>query len=175
MSIRQKRIADDYSILRRLHKKKIISQVKGFGGAKTAEHLAVTFEGPKNTPYHKGIYKLEVKYGKNYPYKPPFVRLHTPIWHPNFWPNPSEYKGKRNICLALVDQELVGKPNGWSPSKNIETVIQSIIAMLNIGGVFFNPNDVFNKKAATQFMKNRKNFEKKAKEINKKYAKKGWD
>lgn len=175
MSIRKKRIADDYNILRKLHKQGVIEQVKAFpGGPKTPEHLAITFKGPKGTPYQGGIYKLEVKYGPNYPYKPPFVRLHTPIWHPNFWPNPAEYKGKRNICLALVDQELVGKSNGWSPSKNISTVVQSIIAMLNIDGAFFNPSDVFNKKAALQFMKTRKKFIKKAKQITKKYARKGW-
>ena len=175
MSIRKKRIADDYNILRKLHKQGVIKQVKSFpGGPKTPEHLAIAFEGPKNTPYHKGTYKMEIKYGPNYPYKPPFVRLYTPIWHPNFWPNPSEYKGKRNICLALVDSELVGKSNGWSPSKNIGTVVQSIIAMFNVDGAFFNPSDVFNKKAAMQYMKNKKAFEKKAKEINKKYAKDTW-
>lgn len=175
MSIRQKRIADDYNQLRTLHKKGVIKQVKAFpGGPKTVEHLAITFEGPKKTPYEKGIFKLEVKYGKNYPYQPPFVRMHTPVFHPNFWLNPSEYPGKRNICLALVDQELVGKPGGWSPTKNISTVVQSIIAMLNTEGAFFNPTDVFNKKAAIMFMRDKKAFEKKAKEINKKYAKDGW-
>ena len=175
MSIRKKRIADDYNILRQLHKKKVINQVKAYpGGPKSAEHLAITFTGPKNTPYAKGTYKLEVKYGPNYPYKPPFVRLHTPIWHPNFWPNPKEYTGKRNICLALVDQELVGKTGGWAPSKNIGTVVQSIIAMLNVDGAFFNPNDVFNKKAAIQVMQKKKEFVKKAKEVNKKYAKEAW-
>jgi ubiquitin-protein ligase len=158
-----------------MHKDGVITQVKPFpGGPKSPEHLAITFEGPKNGPYHKGVFKLEVKYGPNYPYKPPFVRLHTPIWHPNFWPDPREYPGKRNICLGLVDSELVGKPNGWSPSKNISTVIQSIIAMLNINGAFFNPQDVFNKKAAVQFMKNKKDFEKQAKNVTKKYAKKSW-
>ena len=159
-----------------MHKDGVIDQVKSFpGGPKTPEHLAITFKGPKGTPYAKGVYKLEVKYGPNYPYKPPFVRLHTPVWHPNFWPNPNEYKGKRNICLALVDSELVGQANGWSPSKNIGTVIQSIIAMFNMNGAFFNPADVFNKKAAMQFMKNKKDFAKKAQQINKKYAKNGWD
>ncbi|MDH5402757.1 MAG: ubiquitin-conjugating enzyme family protein [Candidatus Heimdallarchaeota archaeon] len=174
MSIRQKRVADDYKILRNLHKDGVIDQVKGFGGSKSADHLAISFKGPKGTPYHKGIYKLEVKYGPNYPYKPPYVRLHTPIWHPNYWPNPKEYPGKRNICLALVDNELVGKPNGWSPAKNIATVIQSIIAMMHVEGAFFNPTDVFNKKAAVQFMRNKKEFINKAQAINKKYAKEGW-
>ncbi len=173
--MRKKRIVKDYEILRTLHKKGVIDQVKSFpGGRKTMEHLAIGFKGPKNTPYAGGKYKLEIKYGPNYPFRPPFVRLHTPIWHPNFWPNPKEYPGKRNICLALVDQELVGKPNGWTPSKNIGTVIYSILAMFNIEGAFVNPKDVFNKEAALQFLNDKRKFLKKAKEINKKYAKEYW-
>lgn len=175
MSIRKNRIIEDYKILKKLHKQGVITQVISFpGGPKSPEHLAITFEGPKGTPYAKGKYKLEVKYGPNFPYKPPFVRLHTPIWHPNFWPDPKEYPGKRNICLALVDNELVGKSHGWSPSKNISTVIQSIIAMLNVDGMFFNPKDVFNKKAAIQVMKDKRAFLKQAQQITKKYAKESW-
>ncbi|MHA2098944.1 MAG: ubiquitin-conjugating enzyme E2 variant [Candidatus Kariarchaeaceae archaeon] len=173
--MRKKRIIKDYEILRGLHKKKVIEQVKSFDPKKKSmEHLAVSFKGPKNTPYAGGKYKLEIKYGANYPMRPPYVRLHTPIWHPNFWPNPKEYPGKRNICLALVDNELVGKPNGWSPSKNIGTVVHSILAMLNIEGAFVNPKDVFNKDAAIEFLNKKKNFVKKAKGVNKKYANSYW-
>ncbi len=173
--MRKKRIIKDYEILRELHKKKVIEQVKAFpGGKKSMEHIAIGFKGPKGTPYAGGKYKLEVKYGPNYPMKPPFVRLHTHIWHPNFWPNPDEYPGKRNICLALVDNELVGKPNGWAPSKNIATVIYSILAMFNVDGAFINPTDVFNKEAAIEFMNNKSKFMKKARAINKKYAKNYW-
>lgn len=173
--MRKKRIVKDFEILRKLHKDGIIDQVKSFpGNKKSMEHLAIGFKGPKNTPYEGGKYKLEIIYGPNYPMKPPFVRLHTPIWHPNYWPNPKEYLGKRNICLALVDNELVGKFDGWAPSKNIGTVIYSILAMFNIEGAFINPTDVFNKEAAIEFLNDRKKFIKKAKSINKKYAKSFW-
>ncbi|UCE14327.1 MAG: ubiquitin-conjugating enzyme family protein [Candidatus Heimdallarchaeota archaeon] len=175
MSIRIKRIADDYNQLKKLYKQKTIKQVKAFpGGKKSVEHLAVLLEGPKGTPYEKGKFKLEIKFGPNYPYSPPFVRLHTPIWHPNFWPKPDEYKGKRNICLALVDPDLIGRPDGWSPSKNIGTIIYSILAMFNIDTAYTNPHDVFNKKAAQEYLSNRKNFMKKAHKITKKYANKKW-
>ena len=117
---------------------------------------------------------LEIKFGSNYPYAPPFVRLHTPIWHPNFWPKPDEYKGKRNICLGIVDPDLMGRSDGWSPSKNIITVIYSILAMFNLDEAYTNPADVFNKKAAVEYLQNKNNFKKKAKQITKKYAKKKW-
>ena len=131
-------------------------------------------EGPKGSPYEHGIYKLEIRYGSDYPYSPPFVRLHTPIWHPNFWPNPKEYPGKRNICLGLVDPELRGTKQGWSPSKNISSVVNSILAMFNIDKNFTNPHDVFNKKAAKEILQNVKKFKKKAREINNKYARVKW-
>ncbi len=173
--IRKQRIIKEYESLRKLHKEGIIDQVKSFPGAsKSIEHLAVGFKGPKGTPYENGKYKLEIAYSPNYPYKPPFVRLHTPIWHPNFWPNPSEYPGKRNICLALVDNELIGKNNGWSPAKNISTVVHSILAMFNVDGAYVNPKDVFNKEAALEFLNDKKKFVKKAQAINKKYAKNYW-
>ncbi|MFX1511427.1 MAG: ubiquitin-conjugating enzyme E2 [Promethearchaeota archaeon] len=175
MSIRMKRITNDYNELKKLYKKGIIKQLKAFPGPKkSVQHLAILLEGPKGTPYEKGKFKLEIKFRTNYPYSPPFVRLHTPIWHPNFWPKPNEYKGKRNICLALVDPELAGRPDGWSPSKNITTVIYSILAMFNIDEAYTNPHDVFNKKAAIEYIRNNKKFKKKAREITKKYAKEKW-
>ena len=138
------------------------------------DHLAVTFEGPKSTAYENGLFKLEIKFPQNYPNHPPFVRLYTGIWHPNFWPKPSEYKGQRNICLALVDPNYVGKKGGWSPSKTLTTVIQAIIAMLNTRGKLVNPTDVFNKKAAIEMMNDPERFEKKVRHLVKKYANKKW-
>ena len=175
MSIRMKRIAEDYNQLKTLYKQKTIKQLKAFPGVKKSiEHLAVLLEGPRGTPYENGKFMLEIKFGSNYPYAPPFVRLHTPIWHPNFWPKPDEYKGKRNICLGIVDPDLMGRSDGWSPSKNIITVIYSILAMFNLDEAYTNPADVFNKKAAVEYLQNKNNFKKKAKQITKKYAKKKW-
>jgi len=175
MSIRVKRIAEEYNQLKKLYKQGIIKQLKAFPGEKkSVEHLAVLLEGPKGTPYEKGSYKLELKFGPNYPYVPPFVRLHTPIWHPNFWPKPEEYQGKRNICLALVDPDLRGHKDGWSPSKNISAVIYSILAMFNIDEAYTNPHDVFNKRAAVEYLKDKGKFKAKAKAVNKKYAHNKW-
>jgi ubiquitin-protein ligase len=170
-----KRIADDYNQLKKLYKQKTIKQLKAYPGEKkSVTHLAVLLEGPKKTPYEGGKFKLEIKFGANYPYSPPFVRLHTPIWHPNFWPKPDEYRGKRNICLGLVDPDLVGRPDGWSPSKNVSTIIHSILAMFNVDAAYTNPHDVFNKQAALEYLRDRQKFMKKAKKITNKYAKKKW-
>lgn len=175
MSVRSSRISQDFAALKKMLKTGKIIQLKPFNPKKKSiNHLAITIKGPKGTAFAGGFFKLEMKFPVQYPKQPPFVRMHTPIWHPNFWPKPSEYKGKRNICLALVDPSLIGKKGGWSPSKTAITVIQSIIAMLNTRGKFINPNDVFNKKAALEMIKQPKLYEKKVKNLVKKYANKKW-
>jgi len=175
MSLRSSRISQDFAALKQMQRDGTIVQLKPFDPKnKSIDHLAIAFKGPKGTKYQGGLFKLEIKYPMQYPMQPPFVRLHTPIWHPNFWPKPSEYKGQRNICLGLVDPTLIGKKGGWSPSKTIISVIQSIIAMLNIKGKFINPTDVFNKKAALEMINQPKEFEKKVKYLVKKYANTKW-
>ncbi|MHA1756533.1 MAG: ubiquitin-conjugating enzyme E2 [Promethearchaeota archaeon] len=174
MSIRSSRISQDFAGLKKLAKQGKI-ELKPFDPKnKSIDHLAITIRGPKGTAYEGGLFKIEMKFPAQYPKYPPFVRIHTPIWHPNFWPNPKQYKGQRNICLALVDPSLIGKKGGWSPSKTAVTVIEAIIAMLNTRGKYVNPTDVFNKKAAIEMMQRPKFFEKKVRYLVKKYATKGW-
>jgi len=175
MSIRSSRVSRDFAGLKKMLKEENLVQLIPFNPKnKSIDHLALTIKGPKGTAYSGGLFKLEMKFPAHYPKQPPFVRMHTPIWHPNFWPKPSEYKGQRNICLALVDPSLVGQKGGWSPSKTAVTVVQAIIAMLNTRGKFVNPTDVFNKKAAIEMMKDPKFFERKVKNLVKKYAKSKW-
>lgn len=175
MSLRSRRITQDFSALKKMRKQGKIAQLAPFDQKKKSiDHLAITLKGPKGTPYEGGLFKLEIKYPPEYPRHPPFVRMHTPIWHPNFWPKPHEYKGQRNICLALIDPDYIGKREGWSPSKSITTVIHAILAMLNTEGHFVNPTDVFNKKAAVLLLNNKRKFDKKARFLTKKYANKKW-
>lgn len=47
--------------------------------------------GPKNSPFEGGVFKIEAKIPKNYPFSPPSVKFVTRIWHPNIC--------KKNIFL----------------------------------------------------------------------------
>ncbi|TFG04471.1 MAG: ubiquitin-conjugating enzyme E2 [Promethearchaeota archaeon] len=175
MSMRSSRISQDVAALKKMLKQGELVQLQPFDPkTKSLDHLAVTIKGPKGTPYQGGLFRLEIKFPNDYPSKPPYMRLHTGIWHPNFWPKPTEYPGQRNICLSLIDPTYVGKKGGWSPSKTIVTVIQAILAMLNTRGALVNPTDVFNKKAAIEMMHSPNEFEKKVKFLVKKYAVKKW-
>jgi ubiquitin-protein ligase len=83
MSIRNSRITRDFAGLKKLHKNGTIVQLKPFNPKrKSIDHLAITIKGPKGTAYANGLFKLEMKFPTQYPKQPPFVRIHTPIWHP---------------------------------------------------------------------------------------------
>lgn len=110
MSLRSSRITQDFAALKKMVRDGSIVELMPFDSKnKSIDHLAITFRGSKGTAYEGGLFKLEMKFPAEYPNLPPFVRLYTPIWHPNFWPKPNEYPGQRNICLALVDPGLAGK------------------------------------------------------------------
>lgn len=47
------------------------------------DELRVFMNGPKNTPYSRGVFKLSVSIPERYPFVPPLVKFITPIYHPN--------------------------------------------------------------------------------------------
>ena len=84
MSARSSRVSQEFARLKKLLKDNQIEQLKPFDPKrKSIDHVAITLKGPKGTVFQGGLFQLEVKFPQEYPKKPPFVRLHTPIWHPN--------------------------------------------------------------------------------------------
>lgn len=58
--------------------------------------LLSEIQGPQDTPYENGIFKLEINIPKRYPIEPPSIRFVTPIYHPNI------DNGGR-ICLDILN------------------------------------------------------------------------
>jgi ubiquitin-protein ligase len=80
-------------------------------------HWEATIIGPVGTPYEGGIFRLDVKFPMDYPFKAPDLRFKTKIYHPNI----SERGG---ICLDI----LKGK---WSPALTLGRTLLSLCSLLN--------------------------------------------
>ncbi|XVF34825.1 hypothetical protein REPUB_Repub18cG0091700 [Reevesia pubescens] len=116
-------------------------------------------EGPEETVYAKGIFKIKIQIPERYPLQPPIVTFGTPIYHPNI------DNGGR-ICLDILNLPPKG---AWQPSLNISTVLTSIRLLLSEP----NPDDGLMCEASREFKYNRQAFDHKARSMTEKYAKAG--
>jgi ubiquitin-protein ligase len=144
---------------------------------RSIDHLRLTIIGKEGTPYGKGKFIFEIKFPENYPFAPPYAYAVTLMWHPNI--DSSIPPGKLNICLDLINPDLVGKvdastgASGWTPSKTLTNIIEALKGMIlgnnsflnckHVEPPFFNPGDPLNHEAGEQYFRAQKKFEAKAK------------
>ena len=83
-------------------------------------NLEAQIEGPQDSPYEEGTFRLNVQIPERYPLEPPRVRFLTPIYHPNI-----DSDGR--ICLDTLKMQ----PHGsWSPSINLNTLLLTIRVLM---------------------------------------------
>jgi len=110
--------------------------------------------GPESTCYEGGIFEIDIKIPKQYPFEPPQMKFTTKIWHPNI----SSQTGA--ICLDILKDQ-------WSPALTIKTALLSLRALLSSP----EPNDPQDAEVAKMYISDRKKFEKTAKFWTETYAK----
>ena len=111
-----------------------------------------TILGPTGTPYHGGVFYLELQFSKNYPYKPPKVTFQTPIYHPNI-------NSRGEICLDILKQE-------WTPALTAKGLLLSICSLLSDP----NADDPLVPEIAEIYRTNYKLFQQKASEWTTEYG-----
>uniref|UniRef100_UPI00397EF931 ubiquitin-conjugating enzyme E2 n=1 Tax=Salmonella sp. s54836 TaxID=3159673 RepID=UPI00397EF931 len=88
-----------------------------------SRHFHVVIDGPKDTPFEGGKFKMELFLPEDYPMTAPKVIFRTKIYHPNV-----DNLGR--ICLDILKDK-------WSPALTVFTVLLSIQALLSAP----NPDD----------------------------------
>ena len=92
---------------------------------------SVIFEGPTDTLYEGGFFKALMKFPDDYPNNPPEMKFVTEMWHPNIYPD-----GK--VCISILHppgtdefNEQESADERWRPIIGVESILISVISMLN--------------------------------------------
>ncbi|KAH9325657.1 hypothetical protein KI387_005835, partial [Taxus chinensis] len=79
-------------------------------------HWISTILGPPGSPYHGGVFFLDITFPIDYPFKPPKVTFKTRIYHCNI-------DSSGQICLDILKDK-------WSPTLTISKVLLSVSSLL---------------------------------------------
>lgn len=115
-------------------------------------HWNAVLMGPPDSPFEQGVFRLNIHFPSDYPFKPPKVTFTTKIYHPNINSNGA-------ICLDILK-------NQWSPALTISKVLLSISSLMDDP----NPDDPLVPDIAQQYKINKDKYKQIAREWTKKYA-----
>jgi len=115
-------------------------------------YFKVVIDGPSESPYEGGKFKVELFLPDEYPMAPPKVRFMTKLYHPNI-----DKLGR--VCLDILKEK-------WSPALQIRTVLLSIQALLSAP----NPDDFLDADVAEKWKADEKGAKAIARDWTQKYA-----
>ncbi|XP_044778197.1 ubiquitin-conjugating enzyme E2 E3-like [Neomonachus schauinslandi] len=111
-----------------------------------------TLLGPPASVYEGGVFFLDITFSSDYPFKPPKVTFRTRIYHCNI-------NSQGVICLDILK-------DNWSPALTISKVLLSICSLLTD----CNPADPLVGSTAIQYLTNRAEHDRTARQWTKRYA-----
>jgi len=116
----------------------------------------VIMQGPADSVYEGGNFKIHVTLPKDYPFKPPGISFKTKIYHPNV---SNDDRGA--MCLGML------RPDEWKPPNKIKDVLALVRTVLAAP----QPDDAVETGIADQFKNDKAAFDKNAKDWVNRYAK----
>eukprot|EP01083_Nonionella_stella_P056978 149778_1 len=120
----------------------------------SACELYVKFEGPRETPYEDGMWKVHVVIPVEYPYKSPSIGFCNKIFHPNI------DLRSGTVCLDVINQT-------WSPMYDLVNIFSVFLPQLL---AYPNAADPLNSEAASLFLKDKGKYCRKVRELVEKFA-----
>jgi len=115
----------------------------------------IVMDGPSESVYSGGHFKLLLVLPPDYPFKPPTLNFQTKIYHPNV-----SNDDKGSMCLGML------RSDTWKPPNRISAVLKLARDLL----IAPQPDDAVETSIADQYKNNRKEFDKAAKDWVKRYA-----
>ncbi|CAI2374706.1 unnamed protein product [Moneuplotes crassus] len=122
--------------------------------ADNMSEFTIILDGPQDSPYEGGKWKLLVTLPEQYPYKSPSIGFLNKIFHPNI----DEASG--SVCLDVINQT-------WSPMYELRNVFEVFLPQLLL---YPNPTDPLNGDAANLMMTDKDKYEAKIRSYVKKYG-----
>ncbi len=85
--------------------------------------------GPTDTIFEGAIIKCTMEFPRDYPNKAPIFKFSNDLFHPNIYPD-----GK--VCISILHEgtDIFGYESineRWNPSHSVDSIIMSIISILN--------------------------------------------
>jgi ubiquitin-conjugating enzyme E2 T len=119
-------------------------------------HFEALIEGPENSDYSGGEFRLTITIPDDYPNAPPAVKFQTKIYHPNI-----DSSGR--ICL----DSLKPSPHGaWKPALNLATVLTQIRLLMSDP----NKDDPLDTQIAAELSKSPSVYHEKARKMTEEFA-----
>lgn len=84
----------------------------------------------EDSMYYGGYFKAKMTFPRNYPHSPPDFKFVRPLYHPNIYPD-------GRLCISILhppgDDAMSGETAAerWSPVQRVETVLISILSLLD--------------------------------------------
>ena len=93
-------------------------------------HWRITIRGPPDSLYQNGYLPAELNFPDDFPNSPPSMRFLCPMFHPNIGTN-------GEVCISILHQpgkdifEYEKESERWLPIHTVESIVISVISMLN--------------------------------------------